>query len=549
MSRYKGVKMKLRSLTVSLFCLFFLSLTIFAQQPSPTPPVDDDDTLKISTTLIQADVTVTDKKGNPVTDLKPEEFEIYENGKKQAITNFSFISVAKPIVNSNSPTSKPNKNSIPLPPLKLKAEQVRRTYALVVDDLGLSFDSIREVELSLKKFINEQMQDGDLVAIIRTAGGIGAAQSFTSDKRLLLAAVGKLKWNPYGRSGISAFEPLQTTLKEDLNGTVGSDRTVRNAQGNDEDKEFLKDLEQFRVDNLSVGTFGALSYIIRGMRDLPGRKAVMFFSDGFNLELGSPLWQTFRILADLANRSSVIIYTIDPRGLQNPMAATAQDNIRDIFSSGGGLVGRSEEFGVTQQSLVYLAAQTGGTAYINQNFADIGIKDVLNDQSSYYLLGYEPDDETFDPKKNKFNKLEIKVTRPGVRVRYRSGFFAVSDEKIMNVAKTPRQKLTAALISPFGAGEVKLNLYPIFQNDAEKGDLIQALVYIDAKDLEFKQAANGQRKANFDLMAVTFGDNGIIIDELAKNFALQVSERVYQNMLVNGFVYALTVPIKKTGAY
>jgi len=75
---------------------FLLTVSVFAQNPGATPPSDD--VLKISTTLIQVDVTVTDRKGNIVTDLKPEDFEVYENGKKQEITNFSFISVdSKPI--------------------------------------------------------------------------------------------------------------------------------------------------------------------------------------------------------------------------------------------------------------------------------------------------------------------------------------------------------------------------------------------------------------------------------------------------------------------
>jgi hypothetical protein len=173
---------------------------------------------------------------------------------------------------------------------------------------------------------------------------------------------------------------------------------------------------------------------------------------------------------------------------------------------------------------------------------------VLADQSSYYLLGYQPDNETFDPKKNKFNQLEVKVTRPGLKVRYRSGFFGVTDEKIQNVAQTPQQKLTNALTSPFGASEVNLSLYPIYYNDAKDGDLIHALVNIDAKDLRFAEG-NGNRKANFDIVAMTFGDNGVPVNRLSKNYTIEVSERVYQKMLANGFVYTLPMPIKKSGAY
>ena len=78
-------------------------------------------------------------------------------------------------------------------------EQIRRTIALVVDDLSLSFESAYQTQKALKKFVDEQMQDGDLVAIIRTGAGIGALQQFTSDKRILYAAIEKVKWNPWHR--------------------------------------------------------------------------------------------------------------------------------------------------------------------------------------------------------------------------------------------------------------------------------------------------------------------------------------------------------------
>ncbi|MBA3633590.1 MAG: VWA domain-containing protein [Acidobacteria bacterium] len=540
------------------FAVFFLAtFSVHAQTPTGTPP---DDVLKISTTLIQADVTVTDKDGKVVTDLKPEDFEIYENGKKQEITNFSFVSVdtkSAPTAPVKSPTA--TKNSIPIPPIKLKAEQVRRTYALVVDDLGLAFPSIFWVKESLKKFVNEQMREGDLVAIIRTGSGIGALQSFTSDKRQLTAAIDKIKWNSYGRSGISTFAPIRESLKENLAGKQKLTGGVRDPLGSEEDNQFEKEIEEFRNENFSVGTLGALNYVIRGMRDLPGRKAVMLFSEGFALtfnENQSPvpksnrIQNAMRVLADMANRSSVVIYTLDPRGLQVPGMANAEDNIKNIFDASptAKLQDRNDMFRESQQSLRYLAYETGGFPFINQNSLDLGMRRVLADQSSYYLLGYQPDDETFDPKKNKFNKLEIKLTRPDLKVRYRSGFFGVTDEKIQNVAQTPQQKLMNALTSPFGANGINLSLYPVYQNDAKTGDMIQALVHINAKDLKFTET-NGNRRVNFDLVAMTFGDNGIPVDKLLKNYTVEVGEKIYQNMLANGFVYTLPVPIKKAGAY
>jgi VWFA-related protein len=541
---------------ITLF-LFLLSISAFAQNPSATPPVADDESIKISTNLIQLDVTVTDKDGKIVTDLKPEDFEVYENGKKQDITNFSFVSINPQVKKAENTAQQKNSKGqvvIPIPPVKLKQEQVRRTYAIVIDDLGLSFESTYWVQQSLKKFVREQMQDGDLVAIIRTGKGIGALQSFTSDKNQLLAAVDKIRWNSQGRGGLSAFEPISPSFKEQLSGEM-ADGSSKSVAGKDEDAEFAKQIDEFRNQNFSVGTLGALNYVIRGMRDLPGRKSLMLFTEGFQLiSNGAPtrIFDALKVLADLANRSSVVIYTIDPRGLTIPGMLQAQDNtyLMDAAQVQARLDARNDAFKDSQMSLRYLAYETGGFPFVNQNNLNKGLQEAIDDQSSYYLLGYQPDADTFDPKKNKFNKLEIKVKRKGLKVRYRSGFFGITDEKMRAAVKqTPQQKVLSALTSPFNANDVNLSLYPIYGNDAKDGDFIRALVYIDTKDLKFTEMADGKRKTIFDLMAMTFGDNGIPIDRLSKIVTFEVNEKDYQNILEKGLVYDLAVPIKKPGAY
>src|SRR5713226_9811644 len=103
-------------------------------------------------------------------------------------THFSYIVAAAPsaVANSAKPTTV-EKNAPPVPPVALKADRVRRTIAIIVDDLGLSFESVHFVRKALKTFVDEQMQPGDLVAIVRTAGGNGALQQFTTDKTVLYA--------------------------------------------------------------------------------------------------------------------------------------------------------------------------------------------------------------------------------------------------------------------------------------------------------------------------------------------------------------------------
>ncbi|MBK9528767.1 MAG: VWA domain-containing protein [Acidobacteria bacterium] len=192
------------------FTLFLLSfVAIHAQErraiSRPTPPPESD-VVKISTNLIQVDVTVTDKNGNAVRDLRPDEIEIYENGKLQKVNNFSFVPGNRTTTEEAARLAKENRKNSPnviLPSGPIRPEQVRRTIALVVDDLNLSFGSTAWVQDALKKFVNEQMQDGDLVAIIRTGAGVGALQQFTSDKRQLLAAIERVRFNMAGSANLA----------------------------------------------------------------------------------------------------------------------------------------------------------------------------------------------------------------------------------------------------------------------------------------------------------------------------------------------------------
>src|SRR5207248_9171072 len=132
------------------------------------------------------------------------------------------------------------------------------------------FEGAFEKGKALKKFVDEQMQPGDLVAIIRTGAGIGALQQFTSDKRLLYAAIEKVKWNPEGNGGVSAFAPIEaaadTSLQADPSATPDDSLPATTGSG--------QNLDNFRSSVFSTGTLGALRYIVTGMSELPGRKSV-----------------------------------------------------------------------------------------------------------------------------------------------------------------------------------------------------------------------------------------------------------------------------------
>src|SRR4051812_8739781 len=229
-------------------------------QATPTPRDDSDegDVVRITTNLVQFDAVVTDKKGQQVTDLRPEEFEVTVDGRRQTITNFSYV-VAQPDAAANATTTAPraaDKSAPPVPPARMRPGDVRRTIALVVDDLGTSWEAIVYVRQALKKFVDEQMQPGDLVAIMRTSAGMGALQQFTSDRSLLYRAIEHVRWYPSGRAGVSSFAPVESGVPSSESLGAGKDDS---GGGHDA----ATDLEDFRTQIYSVGTLGALDFIVR----------------------------------------------------------------------------------------------------------------------------------------------------------------------------------------------------------------------------------------------------------------------------------------------
>jgi VWFA-related protein len=531
-------------------------------QREPQPPQDlqrppgKDDVVKISVTLVQVDAIVTDKNGKQVTDLKPEDFEILEDGKPQPITNFSYISVNSTPPAILAPVASAGGNpkaKVLIPPASthLRPEQVRRTMALMVDDLGASFASVDSVRAALKKFVDQQMQPGDLVAIIRTSSGAGVLQQFTADKRQLYAAIEKVRWSPNGQGKVNAFDPI----RPDPSASTDTRREGAEVSGSEE-------VENHREESFTVGTLGAINYIMRGLKDLPGRKSLVLFSDGLSLfpkrATNARTLEAVRRLTDLANRSAVVIYTIDARGLLEPGATAADDfsglglqTEAEMQKIGKALDARYQGYFDSKQGLEYLAYNTGGSFLQNANDLSLGVARVLEDQRGYYLLGYIPDEATFKTPDGRrgYHKLKVKLKRPGLNIRSRTGFFAVPDEDQKQTPKTPRQQIGAALVSPFGNGEISLKLTSLFGHEAATGSFISSLLHLSADKISFTHEPDGWHKAVIDVAAVTLGSEGQLVDQEYKTYTLKAKDDTYQQILKRGFVYTINLPVKKPGAY
>jgi VWFA-related protein len=504
-----------------------------AQQGPPPPGV-----IRINVNLVQVDAVVTDSKGKVVTDLKAEDFEVLQDGKPQAITNFSFIDVKESTVRGfpARPVAQP-RGGAPAPPLPrpvFRPQQARRTVAIVVDDLGLSFDSIVRIRQSITKWVDTQMQPGDLVAVIRTSAGMGALQQFTADKRLLHSAIERVRFAT-GRVGASSFAPLQGAA---LAGSI--DTTA-----------FNQEIEQ----RYTVGSMGAIQYVVRGLRELPGRKSLILFSESMRLTYpdgrSQLVEERLRRLSDEANRSSVVINAIDPRGVVYT-GLTAEDRTSGLTPQQISQVPgrRSEQLFSSQEGMITLAQKTGGLFLQNSNDIDGSLRQVIEDGDGYYLIGYQPEASTFDLRTGvaKFHSISVRVKRPGLHVRSRTGFFGTPDRR-PPAALTPIAQITRALSSPFETGNLHVRLTSLFSHSEKEGSYLNALLYFTPSDLTFTQDPDGMRTATVDIAAVTFDADGRQIDGVDRTWKFRVPQTEYEQMLKQGLVYSIHVPVKTAGAY
>jgi hypothetical protein len=299
---------------------------------------------------------------------------------------------------------------------------------------------------------------------------------------------------------------------------------------------------------------GALSTIVSGMRSLPGRKSLVVMSDGFRITAGQSntdrLRDAMRRLTDLANRSSIVIYTMDARGLAYT-GITSNDVTSGLEL--GPLQQQVEERRNaqtdTQRGLRELAQDTGGLTIQNTNDLGGGLQRIVADQSDYYLVGYQPDDDAFDPAQLKFINYRVKVKRSGVNVRYRSGFYGVPDRTALAAGPAaPERALANSIVSPFDSNEVQLRLTPMFGNDAT-GSFVRSLLHLNTKDLTFTTQPDGSHQATIDLLQVILTDDGRVANEISNTHKIQLNDELYRRSLADGFVYTSSVAIPRAGAY
>jgi VWFA-related protein len=564
---------------VSLLILVALTIStiapLHAQQPAPQAPQQGqppaDDIVRISTNLVQIDAVVTDKDGNPMTNLTAADFEVLQDGKPQKIVSVSYVNTEIP-EQPAAPKKTDNKASLELP-IRTRPVNAGRVLTFIVDD-GNCFASrlgMLASRQALEKFVNEQMRPDDLVAIYQTRSGSSVFQQFTSDKAQLMRVVRKIRWYP--PAGMCAndatgdfFDPARLT-------TFDKDRDTGPTNIESEaDRANRNKIENRARDNQVAGLIGVLRYVTRGLQRVSGRKTVFLLSDGIPLlateaeqrgPISSPTVMmrvadtggVMRDLIDAANRASVVFNTIDVRGVLMPDGGiTAQDAFRGFSGPGGNIhttakitATRTSAILNSQSGMVLLADETGGRFYDDANDLNVPMRRALNLEKGYYLIGYRPDEDTFKGKT--FNKIEIKVKRPELNVRSRSGFFGVTDESLRPKKRTGDSELYEAIAAPLPSARLNLQLTAFFSNTETEGSFVRTRLHLDGEQISFAQEPNGIMKGVFDVVAVTLNEKNELVDEFNRTHTIRFPAAHLAAIKQNGLIYSADIPVKKPGFY
>jgi len=517
---------------------------VAASQAQPDPP-----RFRVAVDVVSIDAVVTDRNGEVVRDLTAADFEVFQNGKRQKVTFAELVRVRS---GARSADTAAGSSASPAPPPEapsITREQVQRTIIVVVDDLGLSVQGIRDTRLGLRRFVDTGLLPTDLVAIVRTGESNGLLQALTTDRGALEAAIDALRYNICSRKGVS---PLDDVVQSG-GGTPG----------------FGEGSLQCMIP--TAASLHALNLVVQAARDLPGRRTVIFASEGFGaLMFGdhptaisdreTDVRDALDRVIDQATRSGVVIYTIDGHGLQTGLPQ-ASDNIYSVGIGGNtdAMSGVVRDLAAqrrriildAQQSLAYLAEQTGGFAVVNTNDLGVGFGRISDDVRDYYVIGYEPEADTFTTvgKSPRRHTIAVKVRRPDVRVKTRKAFIGVSDPEPPPGPRTPAETLVRAAMSPFSAATVALHATNLPGYAPDRGLFVRTVLHLDAQALTFPAGFGGIPTATVDLVGLVFDSDGRQVHDISTGFDVTLEDRAARQAMKQGLVYTVRVPIDRPGGY
>lgn len=572
-------------------CVVPLSTGLTQQQKQ------EETVIRLETELVQIDMVVTDKDGKPVGGLRREDFELYEDGKRQAITHFAAGTSTRPATwlrsgsRSAGGASRTNSGSADSAPAEVTSG---RYIVLAIDDYHLEPGNLMFTRQALKKFVSDQMVAGDQVALVTTSGVLGMYQQFTNQKKILERAIERLsvqnrttetifdvpRITDYQAELIDRGDPdaLELAVQEILRsesdmssggggqggGQGGSRGGAQSNNSLDSTSPRARAVERARSKarmllgmnaNYTRATLETINQVIRSLQPLSGRKMLVLFSDGFYLG-GNHASQIFdmRRITDAATRSGVVIYSIDARGLvaSPPGGDASQPAFNDIQLAGVRTRIEMGSIDAKRDGIHALAYDTGGFLVLNTNDLNLGMEKILADNEIYYVLAYEPPESRRD---GRFHKIEVKIAdRPELKVRTRKGYFAPeekAEKKVVAEKKpakapaanqpTPEEKakekeILTGIASLFPLREIPIDIVADYLDTPDRGSLVLISGFIEAKNLNLQQI-KGLQSGRLDLRVIIFDEKGKSIVNYNDQISLNLPPKTAENVRKYGLSY------------
>ena len=460
-----------------------------AGQAPATPSSSQTPTFKVQVDFVEVDAIVTDARGNYVRDLTKEDFQLFEDGKPQPITNFASIDV--PIERGERPLFA----KAPVEPDVQNNERPfsGRVYVMVLDSAHTLPQNTNLVRRAAKRFIDEKLGSNDLMAVVMArgvAGGADAGQEFTSNKRLLNVAVEKFR----------GTQPRSATLNkvDDVNMKAGQRAAIRAAGGTPEDPQ---DMEVKEREFNARAVLEELTAVAEWFASVHGRKkSILFFSEGISYDIhdvfanqgnnAAAMIQTLmQELIRATTKADAVIYTIDPRGLQGLSDGSIELTSVDPAENQPDLSerGLQNESRLARESLQNLAAETGGFAIVNTNGLANNYDRIVQENSAYYMLAYFPPNPRRD---GKFHNINVRMKRPGLTVRARRGYANPSGKPPVPVKSDLSAELIETLQSPIPVGGLGMKVFAVpFKGTAPNASV---LLGVELRGRDLVTSANGK---------------------------------------------------------
>ncbi len=445
---------------------------------------------KVETDVVLVNVTVRDKSGKIVRGLKQDDFTVVEDGKQQRVVSFDFEqtdlqAVATP---QQAVLVAPRNTAPTVAKLKPNDKLEFRDHRIIVLFFDLTSMQPEEIERALnaaQKFVDQQMKPADMVAVMSLASSLQVNQDLTADHDLLKKALVRL--NPSSGGG------FDTGLTGDTEGTA------------DTAQPFTPDDTEYNIFNTDR-RLEALQSLADSLARIEQKKSVIYFSSGMD-KTGVENQSQLRNAINRAVRSNVAIYPMDMRGLQAiiPGGEAQQASLRGTSPYSGASVRNAFDSNFsTQETLVTLAADTGGRAFLDSNDFGAVFNKVQEDTSAYYVLGYRSSNPARD---GRFRKITVKTSVPDVKIEFRKGYYAPRDFAHSN--KDDReQQLMDELNSELSSTDLDVFLSAAYFRLGDSRFYVPVSLVVPGSEIPFTNSGD-KDKATLDII-------GIVRDELQR---------------------------------